>query len=129
MESITAVTATEQMKEQTLEAIRDLQKFGAESSTSLGVPAGSMGKPALLRQWKLRNAPHVTVEVGDWMVDTPEKGVSGDGKKSFRQRISEEHGPFDTIICDYLIGSVDGFAPYTQDEVLRKMTLMLRRGG
>ena len=32
----------------------------------------------------------------------------------------ESLGKFDTIIADYLIGAVDGFAPYTQDLILEK---------
>jgi hypothetical protein len=29
-------------------------------------------------------------------------------------------GTFDTILADYLIGAVDGFSPYQQDEILVK---------
>lgn len=29
-------------------------------------------------------------------------------------------GGFDTILADYLIGAVDGFSPYEQDEVIHR---------
>lgn len=29
-------------------------------------------------------------------------------------------GKFDTILADYLIGAVDGFSPYTQDQIVKK---------
>lgn len=29
-------------------------------------------------------------------------------------------GTYDTILADYLIGSVDGFSPYEQDEILHR---------
>lgn len=32
----------------------------------------------------------------------------------------EELGTFDTILADYLIGAVDGFSPYQQDEIIVK---------
>ena len=29
-------------------------------------------------------------------------------------------GQYDTILADYLIGAMDGFAPYEQDSVIKK---------
>jgi hypothetical protein len=38
-------------------------------------------------------------------------------------------GMFDTIVADYLIGAVDGFSPYTQDIIVRKLREHLIPGG
>ena len=36
---------------------------------------------------------------------------------------------FDTILVDYLIGAMDGFSPYQQDEMLPKLAPLLKPGG
>ena len=36
---------------------------------------------------------------------------------------------FDTIIADYLIGAMDGFSPYRQDEIIPKLMNHLKPGG
>lgn len=36
---------------------------------------------------------------------------------------------FDTILADYLIGAMDGFSPYRQDEILPKLCALLKPGG
>jgi len=51
--------------------------------------------------------------VGNWMDDA----------------FCETLGLFDTILADYLIGSVDGFSPYAQDIILRKLKQHLNPGG
>lgn len=38
-------------------------------------------------------------------------------------------GKYDTIVADYLIGAVDGFSPYTQDVIIRKLKEHLQPGG
>lgn len=42
--------------------------------------------------------------VGNWM------------DEGFTQNL----GKYDTILADYLIGAVDGFSPYDQDEIIKK---------
>lgn len=36
---------------------------------------------------------------------------------------------FDTILCDYLVGAMDGFSPYKQDLMLPKLAALLNPGG
>jgi hypothetical protein len=36
---------------------------------------------------------------------------------------------FDTVLLDYLIGAVDGFSPYKQDQMISKLTQFLKPGG
>mmetsp|Transcript_5270 Transcript_5270/g.5411 ORF Transcript_5270/g.5411 Transcript_5270/m.5411 type:complete len:272 (-) Transcript_5270:28-843(-) len=38
-------------------------------------------------------------------------------------------GKFDTILADYLIGAVDGFSPYNQDQILSRLKDHLKPGG
>jgi len=38
-------------------------------------------------------------------------------------------GQYDTIVADYLIGAVDGFSPYTQDQIIHKLREHLAPGG
>jgi hypothetical protein len=36
---------------------------------------------------------------------------------------------YDTILADYLIGAMDGFSPYRQDEIIPKLMKLLKPGG
>ena len=36
---------------------------------------------------------------------------------------------YDTILADYLIGAMDGFSPYTQDQMINKLASRLKPGG
>lgn len=36
---------------------------------------------------------------------------------------------YDTILADYLIGAMDGFSPYTQDQMIEKLAKRLKPGG
>eukprot|EP01034_Spumella_vulgaris_P034924 gene34924-43066_t len=38
-------------------------------------------------------------------------------------------GKFDTILADYLIGAVDGFSPYEQDTIIKKLKAHLNPNG
>lgn len=38
-------------------------------------------------------------------------------------------GQYDTILADYLIGAMDGFSPYKQEEMLQKLLNLLKPGG
>mmetsp|Transcript_2706 Transcript_2706/g.6344 ORF Transcript_2706/g.6344 Transcript_2706/m.6344 type:complete len:308 (+) Transcript_2706:113-1036(+) len=42
---------------------------------------------------------------------------------------STEHELFDTIVADYLIGAMDGFSPYKQDQMIPKLAQHLKPGG
>ena len=53
------------------------------------------------------------VLVGNWMDDA---------------FCSQLDGDYDTILADYLIGAVDGFSPYTQDEVVARLRKHLKPG-
>lgn len=41
----------------------------------------------------------------------------------------ETLGKYDTILADYLIGAVDGFSPYEQDTIIRKLRQHLNPNG
>jgi hypothetical protein len=51
---------------------------------------------------KLR--PVDSILVGNWM----------------DEKFCENLGKYDTILADYLIGAVDGFSPYEQDNIIKK---------
>lgn len=36
---------------------------------------------------------------------------------------------YDTILADYLVGAIDGFSPYFQDQIFERITLHLNPGG
>lgn len=38
-------------------------------------------------------------------------------------------GTYDTILADYLIGAVDGFSPYEQDTIIKKLKDHLNPNG
>ena len=59
-------------------------------------------------------AEHVDVIIGNWF----------DSKMPL-----EIDGTFDVILCDYLIGSIDGFSPYFQDLVIPKLARYLKPNG
>ena len=44
------------------------------------------------------------------------------------EKFCETLGLFDTIVADYLIGSVDGFSPYAQDIILNKLKQHMNPG-
>jgi hypothetical protein len=52
--------------------------------------------------------------IGNWFGETP---------------IELEENSFDTILADYLIGAMDGFSPYRQDEMIGKLVKYLKPGG
>mmetsp|Transcript_16852 Transcript_16852/g.25491 ORF Transcript_16852/g.25491 Transcript_16852/m.25491 type:complete len:306 (+) Transcript_16852:87-1004(+) len=39
------------------------------------------------------------------------------------------HDQYDTILADYLIGALDGFSPYRQEEMIQKLVSCLKPGG
>lgn len=58
------------------------------------------------------------VVIGNWFGDDPlDKILIEDGEL------------FDTILADYLIGAMDGFSPYEQDQMIPKLTRLLKPGG
>ena len=57
-----------------------------------------------------------SILVGNWIDDVFCSDTLGDNK-------------YDTILADYLIGAVDGFAPYTQDIILQKLKQFLAPEG
>lgn len=46
-----------------------------------------------------------------------------------RQPVGIEKGTCDTIVADYLIGSMDGFTPYEQDRLLEELLPLLKADG
>lgn len=67
------------------------------------------------------------VVIGNWF---PPNG--GDDKQSLSRIDKDEDGntkQYDTILADYLIGAMDGFSPYAQDQMIEKLAKRLKPGG
>ena len=79
----------------------------------LGITADKRMKENVVKEAKLDSVQADSLVVGNWM---DEAFCSGLGK-------------FDTIVADYLFGAVDGFSPYNQDIILKKMRQHLNPGG
>jgi len=70
------------------------------------------------------------IVIGNWAegFDLEEEGkrttiVKGEGRHLCRGEL------FDTILCDYLIGAVDGFSPFYQDRIFPRLVTHLRPAG
>lgn len=70
-------------------------------------------------------APKTTVVRGNWF---PEDENNETDLLSLLQQ--QPHNlQFDVILADYLIGAMDGFSPYTQDQIIPKLTSLLAPHG
>mmetsp|Transcript_8912 Transcript_8912/g.12697 ORF Transcript_8912/g.12697 Transcript_8912/m.12697 type:complete len:285 (+) Transcript_8912:297-1151(+) len=74
----------------------------------------SMRQKVLKEAETLQISSHGSIIIGDWASTT---------------NILCENQTYDTILADYLIGSIDGFAPYFQDCVLERLCRHLKVGG
>ncbi len=66
------------------------------------------------------------VVIGNWFPP------DGDDTQSLASIDKDENGnlkQYDTILADYLIGAMDGFSPYTQDQMIEKLAKRLKPGG
>lgn len=66
------------------------------------------------------------VVIGNWFPP------DGDDSQSLASIDKDEDGnlkKYDTILADYLIGAMDGFSPYTQDQMIEKLAKRLKPGG
>ena len=66
------------------------------------------------------------VVIGNWFPP------DGDDSQSLSSIDTDGEGnlkKYDTILADYLIGAMDGFSPYTQDQMIEKLTKRLKPGG
>ena len=70
------------------------------------------------------------VVIGNWAEGFD---LEEDGKRSTIIKGAGRHlcrdEKYDTILCDYLIGAVDGFSPYYQDRIFPRLVTHLRPGG
>lgn len=59
------------------------------------------------------------IVIGNWFGAEPldERLIMSEGEK------------YDTILADYLIGAMDGFSPYEQDQMVLKLSKLLKPGG
>jgi hypothetical protein len=65
------------------------------------------------------------VIIGNWS-----SGVERNGKLEYGQnKLLLEGQTFDTIMVDYLVGAIDGFAPYFQDLIFDRLVPHLAPGG
>jgi hypothetical protein len=76
------------------------------------------------------------IMAGNWFphaASTSSKGSGGGGSSSssriHNDTIHLEPESFDVILADYLIGAMDGFSPYHQDEILDIIAHYLKPGG
>jgi len=86
------------------------------STTSItAITADVHMQSQVMRDAAVRRAlrPQDQIVVGNWMDES----------------FCETLGSFDTILADYLIGAVDGFSPYTQDQIVEKLSRHLNPGG
>lgn len=86
--------------------------MGLPTSAWTAVTGGEGGKDQLARRHADRVRPQDRLIVGDWA----EPGL-----------LAGEL--YDVILADYLIGALDGFAPYFQDRLFARVALHLRPGG
>jgi SAM-dependent methyltransferase len=87
--------------------------LGLDCIDWLGITADARMKASVVREAKLAADEASKVVVGNWMDEA----------------FCSSLGKFDTIVADYLFGSIDGFSPHTQDLVLKKMKQHLNPGG
>ena len=89
-----------------------------------------LGPKILSRSWTSNSdahptkPPYVALHVGNWMDKDDLRGVLSNNSSSTDTVPSCEK--FDTILADYLIGAVDGFSPFCQSEVLKRVCKHLR---
>lgn len=65
---------------------------------------------------------------GDVIVGNWQAGAEADGSGGADAALLEGR-TYDTILADYLVGAIDGFAPYFQDQVFRRLRPHLAPGG
>eukprot|EP00527_Entomoneis_sp_CCMP2396_P002195 CAMPEP_0198145876 /NCGR_PEP_ID=MMETSP1443-20131203/25876_1 /TAXON_ID=186043 /ORGANISM="Entomoneis sp., Strain CCMP2396" /LENGTH=297 /DNA_ID=CAMNT_0043809631 /DNA_START=26 /DNA_END=919 /DNA_ORIENTATION=+ len=68
---------------------------------------------------------HVDVIIGNWFDAENPLDFGGDDN-------DDNNDPpqrFDVILADYLIGAMDGFSPYAQDQMIPKLARLLKPGG
>lgn len=63
------------------------------------------------------------VVLGNWFVSDE------NGSRSIERALENEQESYDTILADYLIGAMDGFSPYYQDQMIPKLCRYLKPGG
>lgn len=62
-------------------------------------------------------------------VDTLGEVLMGNWFGSETTKLNLNQKKYDTVLVDYLIGAMDGFSPYQQDQMLTKLTTLLKPGG
>ena len=68
------------------------------------------------------------VVIGNWAEGYNGKDSLGDGE-IIEGRYLCKGDMFDTILCDYLVGAMDGFSPYYQDRIFSRLVSHLKPGG
>ena len=86
--------------------------MGLPTTGWTAVTGGEGGKDQLARRHADRVRPTDRLVVGDWA----EPGL-----------LAGE--VYDVILADYLLGALDGFAPYFQDRLFARLSLHLKAGG
>jgi len=94
-------------------SLRWIQKLETTSWTAITADEQMKEKCISDSEVKLRSGRD-SVLVGNWMDD------------AFCDNLDKD---YDTILADYLIGAVDGFSPYTQDQIIDKLRRHLSPNG
>jgi len=115
MKSYTAITADETMRRRVLQEAREL---GVEDRGDI-----------IIGNWKegVRSNERGELEFVAPTVDSDRKD-NNDGNGNAKKALLEGQ-VFDTILADYLVGAVDGFSPYFQDQIFQRLTHHLAPGG
>lgn len=79
---------------------------GLPTTSWTAITADVNMRAQMLKEYSVQTniRPQDSIVVGNWMDSA----------------FCENLGTYDTILADYLIGAVDGFSPYQQDEILVK---------
>lgn len=90
--------------------------LGLETDSVTAITADNAMKNLICQDPSVKIRPTDSILVGNWVDEEFCSVTLGENK-------------YDTILADYLIGAVDGFAPYTQDLILQKLRQMLAPEG
>ncbi|KAE8901670.1 hypothetical protein PF005_g15752 [Phytophthora fragariae] len=91
-----------------------------ESSSLISEVVAVTGEKLLANELATEFAPSATPHA------TPLKVHAGNWQNA---KFLANEKPFDVIIADYLVGAIEGFAPYYQDQICARLEKMLAPGG
>lgn len=114
LSSFTAITADAAMKRKVETEAQNLGLYDNHYRRN-GGSINSSGSNHSIHS-SLSGGSNVSVLMGNWFPKAPHESLRFDQQ-------------FDTILADYLIGAMDGFSPYKQDEMIPLLLNLLKPGG